>query len=115
MAALATGVPATMILNVANGPLIDAMPSDAVVEVPCTVDGDGVHTLPIAPVGGHMLALMQSVKAAERLAIEASLTGSPTLAWKAFAVHPLVDSVEQARLVFEGYRRAHPELAAIFG
>src|SRR5690606_11513280 len=35
MAALATGRPATMILNVGNGSLVPELPADAVVEVGC--------------------------------------------------------------------------------
>ena len=61
-----------------------------------------------------MLGLMQQVKAVEQLVIEASTTGSRQAAVKAFALHPLVDSVSTARALFEGYRRAHPELTALF-
>ncbi|MDR1427507.1 MAG: 6-phospho-beta-glucosidase [Bifidobacteriaceae bacterium] len=111
MAALAGGPRAHLILNVRGGGLVAGLPEDAVVEVPCRVDGSGMHALPVAPVGGHMLALMQSVKASEQLMIEAALTGSRATAWKAFAVHPLVDSVAVARELCEGYGRAHPELA----
>ena len=32
-----------MILNVRNNNLVPALPEDAVVEVGCTVDADGVH------------------------------------------------------------------------
>ncbi|MDR2347248.1 MAG: 6-phospho-beta-glucosidase [Bifidobacteriaceae bacterium] len=116
MAALATGRPATMILNVANrgpaGRLIACLPSDAVVEVPCRVDAGGVQPQAVAPLNGHMAGLVQSVKAVEQLAIEAALTGSRTLAWKALATHPLVDSVGLARQLLDAYAAAHPGLAA---
>ncbi len=105
MAALATGRPSTMILNVRNGSLVPALSEDAVVEVGCVVDGDGVHPWPIAPVEGEMLGLMTQVKAAEQLAIEAARVGSQDLAWRAFAAHPLVDSVSVAAQLVEGYRQ----------
>lgn len=103
MAALSSGTPATMILNVRNGSLVPALPEDAVVEVGCVVDADGVHPWPIAPVEGEMLGLMTQVKSAERLVIEAARRGSRELAWRAFAAHPLVDSVAVARRLVDGY------------
>ena len=110
MAALATGRPATMILNVRNGDLVPQLPDDAVVEVGCVVDADGVHPWPVAPLETHMLGLMTSVKAVERLTITAALEGSAELAWKAFALHPLVDSVGVARSLLADYRAAFPDL-----
>jgi hypothetical protein len=59
--------------------------------------------------------LLQQVKAVEQLTIEAALTGDPGLAVQAFATHPLVDSVATARALLDGYRAAHPALAALFG
>lgn len=103
MAALATGTPSTMILNVRNNNLVPALPEDAVVEVGCTVDVEGVHPWPIAPVKGEMLGLMTQVKSAERLVIEAANEGSRELAWRAFAAHPLVDSVRVARSLVDTY------------
>ncbi|PPG31302.1 6-phospho-beta-glucosidase [Pseudoclavibacter sp. RFBB5] len=103
MAALSSGTPATMILNVRNGGLVPALPEDAVVEVGCVVDADGVHPWPIAPVEGEMLGLMTQVKAAEQLVIEAATSGSRELAWRGFAAHPLVDSVAVARKLVDGY------------
>jgi 6-phospho-beta-glucosidase len=114
MAAISRGEASTMILNIRGAGAVPGMPADAVVEIPCDVDGDGPHARALAPVEGHMLGLMQQVKAVERLVIEAATTGSQQAAVKAFALHPLVDSVSTARALLEGYRRAHPELAALF-
>ncbi len=112
MAALALGTPSTMILNVRNGDVVTGLPADAVVEVPCTVDGDGIHPHRIAPVRGHMLALMQSVKAVEQLTIEAVVERSAALAWQAIALHPLVDSVGVGRDLLERYRQEIPGVGA---
>ncbi|EAP99871.1 putative 6-phospho-beta-glucosidase [Janibacter sp. HTCC2649] len=114
MAAISHGETSSMILNIRGGGAVPGMPDSAVVEIPCVVDSEGPHAIPLAPVEGHMLGLMQQVKAVERLVIEAATTGSRQAAIKAFALHPLVDSVSTARSLFEGYRRAHPELAALF-
>lgn len=110
MAALATDRPATMILNVRNGGLVPQLPDEAVIEVGCVADGDGVHPWPIAPVEGHMLGLMTQVKAAEQLTITAALEGSTELAWKAFGVHPLVDSINVARSLVDTYKQVFPDL-----
>jgi 6-phospho-beta-glucosidase len=97
---------------VRNGDTVPGLPPEAVIEVPCTVDGSGIHPHRIAPVGGHMLGLMQSVKAVEQLTIEAVVNRSATLAWKAIALHPLVDSVAVGRDLLERYRQQIPGVAA---
>ncbi|MEU6712179.1 6-phospho-beta-glucosidase [Nonomuraea sp. NPDC046802] len=113
MAAIARGEPATMILNVRNGAAVPGLPADAVVEIPCAVDGAGVKPLATRPLPGRFLGLMQQVKAVEQTTIEAALSGSPRLAVEAFALHPLVDSVSTARKLLDGYRARIPELAAV--
>ena len=61
----------------------------------------------------HMLGLMQSVKAVDRLVLEAVRERSAAAAMEAFAVHPLVDSVTTARELLAGYRRHLPEVDAL--
>jgi len=115
MAALVADRPSTMILNVRNGDTVNGLPTESVVEVPCTVDGAGIHPHRIAPVNGHMLGLMQSVKAVEQLTIEAVVDRSATLAWKAISLHPLVDSVAVGRDLLERYRQEIPGVGAALG
>ncbi|MFQ6170866.1 6-phospho-beta-glucosidase [Oryzobacter sp. R7] len=114
MAAIARGEPATLVLDVRNGGVLPGLPDDAVVEVPCAVDAGGPRPLPVTPLTGHRLGLVQQVKAVERLVIEAALTGSPDRAVEAFALHPLVDSVTVARELLAGYRAHIPEVDAVF-
>lgn len=113
MRALATGEPCTQILNVANSGL-PGLDAAAVAELPCLVDANGVQPQPVTPLAGAELGLVQQVKAVERLVIEAALTGSPATAVKAFALHPLVDSVTVARRLLAGYRERIPEVEAVF-
>jgi 6-phospho-beta-glucosidase len=103
MNAIAGNRPATMILNVRNGGALACLDDDAVVELPCAVDGSGARPLPTADPDLHQLGLMQQVKAVERLTIEAAVTGSADPARRAFALHPLVDSVSVARELLSGY------------
>ncbi len=114
MAAISRGEPAELILNVRNGSTVPGLPEDAVVEVPCSVDSEGPHPRALSPLLGSELGLVQQVKAVDRLAIEAARTGSVQTAVKAFALHPLVDSVTCARDLLAGYRARIPEVDAVF-
>jgi 6-phospho-beta-glucosidase len=115
MAAISRGEPASLILNVRNSGAVPGVPDDAVVEVPCTVDGDGPRPLPVSALTAHQLGLVLQVKAVERLTISASATGDEREAVEAFALHPLVDSVTVARDLLQGYRARIPEVDAVFG
>jgi 6-phospho-beta-glucosidase len=89
--------PARLILNVRNGSTVPAMAPDAVIETVCRVDGDGAVPLPAPPPSDHELGLMSTVKSCERAIASAALTGSAADALRAFALHPLVGSLEAAR------------------
>ena len=118
MNALATNTPARMILNVGNGDggfsSIPTLRDTDVVEVPCDVDASGVHPIPVAPLEGAALGLVQSVKACENLVIDAARERDRTLAWQALALHPLVDSINVARDVLDQAIRTNPLVAAAF-
>jgi len=89
--------PARLILNVRNGGTVPALAPDAVIETVCLVDGDGAVPLPVPPPSDHQLGLMSTVKSCERAIAAAALTGSAGDALRAFALHPLVGSLEAAR------------------
>jgi 6-phospho-beta-glucosidase len=110
MHAIATGEPRTMILNVRNRDTLPGLPPDAVVEVPCQLDGTGPRPLAPTQPGGAELGLLQQVKAVEQLTIRAAVDRNPDLAVQALALHPLVDSVTVARDLLTAYRRTNPAL-----
>ncbi|MER8013758.1 6-phospho-beta-glucosidase [Streptomyces griseoluteus] len=111
MRAVARDERTTLILNVRNRSTLTALDADAVIEVPCLVGADGAHPLATDPLTGHATGLVCSVKAVEREVLAAAESGSRETAVKAFALHPLVDSVNVARRLVNGYTAAHPELA----
>jgi 6-phospho-beta-glucosidase len=115
MRAISRNEGATMILNVRNAGTIEGLPNDAVVEVPTMVDANGMHPLTAAAPELDQLGLMQQVKAVERHTIAAAIHRDPTEALKAFALHPLVDSVSVAQQLLAGYIDAIPEFAAVLG
>ena len=88
---------ARLILNVHNGSTVPALAPDAVIETVCRVDSDGAVPLPASPPTDHELGLMSTVKSCERAIASAALTGSAADALRAFALHPLVGSLEAAR------------------
>ena len=110
MRAVARDERTTLILNVRNRTTLSALDADAVVEVPCLVDANGAHPLAAEPLPYHATGLVTSVKAVEREVIAAAESGSRAAAVKAFALHPLVDSVGVARRLLDGYTAVHPGL-----
>nr|WP_206439502.1 6-phospho-beta-glucosidase [Streptomyces scabichelini] len=111
MRAIARDERTTLILNVRNQSTLSVLDTDAVIEVPCLVDANGAHPVAVDPLPDHATGLVCAVKAVEREVLAAAGSGSRTTAVKAFALHPLVDSVNVARRLVEGYTTEHPGLA----
>jgi 6-phospho-beta-glucosidase len=111
MRAIARDERTTLILNVRNQGALSVLDTDAVIEVPCLVDANGAHPVAVAPLPDHATGLVCAVKGVEREVLAAAESGSRTTAVKAFALHPLVDSVNVARRLVEGYTEVHPGLA----
>lgn len=115
MRAIARSESTTLILNVPNAGTLGVLDGTAVIEVPCRVDADGPHPLPVSQLTGHEAGLVTAVKAVERCVLEAAESGSTRAAVRAFALHPLVDSVNVARRLLDGYRGVHPGLGYLTG
>ncbi|MFI5569333.1 6-phospho-beta-glucosidase [Streptomyces sp. NPDC051740] len=111
MRAIARDERTTLILNVRNRGTLSPLDGDAVVEVPCLVDASGAHPVSVDPLPDHATGLVCAVKAVEREVLAAARSGSRATAVKAFALHPLVDSVNVARRLVDGYTAVHPGLA----
>ena len=104
VASLAAGTGDVQVVNVRNGGAIPNLPLEDVVEVAATIDAEGAHPLPVAPLSEEMLGLVQHAKAYERLTIRAATSGDRVLALKALLSNPLVPD----------YPTASGLLAAIF-
>jgi 6-phospho-beta-glucosidase len=111
MRAIARDERTTLILNVRNQGTLSVLDHEAVIEVPCLVDANGAHPVSVAPLPDHATGLVCSVKAVEREVLAAAESASRATAVKAFALHPLVDSVNVARKLVEGYTSVHKGLA----
>ncbi len=72
---LETGTPRVVYGNVPNHGLIDNLPQNCIVEVPCLVDRNGVQPTRIGALPPQLAALMQTNINVQALTVEAALTG----------------------------------------
>ncbi len=79
--------------NVANKGYITNLPSEACVEVPVYIDSSGYHPLHVGALPPQLAALANLTVAYEEMAVEACLTGDPTLVFQAVAYAPLSAAV----------------------
>jgi 6-phospho-beta-glucosidase len=107
MTAVAGGRATPLVLNTANRGAIEGLRDDDVVEVSCLVDGAGAHPLPQGPMPDAARALIEPVKAYERLSVRAAVEGSYDAALRALLAHPLVGSFPTARVLLEDFATAH--------
>jgi 6-phospho-beta-glucosidase len=101
------GLNRIMIANVPNGSTIPELGPADVVEVPCTMTVAG--PVPVYPgcLPAHALGLVQTVKAYERLTVEAAVEGSIEKGVLALSLHPLVGSYPLAASLMEAYVDRH--------
>jgi alpha-galactosidase len=74
--------------NVPNRGLVDNLPADCIVEVPCLVDRNGVQPLRMGALPPHLAALMQTNINVQALAVEAALTGERAHVYHAAMLDP---------------------------
>jgi alpha-galactosidase len=86
--AIETGRAREVYGNVRNAGLIDGLPSDACVEVPCTVDAQGVHPQRIGALPPACLALNRTFLNVVELTVRAALEGSRALVYAAALLDP---------------------------
>ena len=72
--AMETGVPRVIYGNVMNVGLIDNLPIESCVEVPCLVDRNGIQPTHIGPLPPQLSALIQTNINVQALTVEAALT-----------------------------------------
>ncbi len=74
MEALVTGGPYKIGGNVLNTGLIDNLPADACVEVPCLIDGNGIHPCHVGKLPVQLAAMNMTNINAQLLTIQAAVT-----------------------------------------
>ncbi len=89
------------VANVRQGGAVAGWPTDWVLELPCQVDAQGIHPLPIAPLPPVCFGLIAQVKAYELLTVEAAVHGDRQAAYQALLAHPLGPSADRVQAVLD--------------
>jgi len=90
--AIETGRPFHLNGNVRNAGYITNLPDGCCVEVPVTVDADGLHPQSVGDLPPQLAALNMSNVQVQILAARAALEGDPELAMQACAMDPLTSA-----------------------
>lgn len=104
MEAIETGAPTVIYGNVLNTGLIDNLPQDGVVEIPCLVDRRGVQPVHFGSLPAPLAALCQQHMAVHELVATAVLEQDRQAAFHALCLDPLtaaVCSLAEIRAMFE--------------
>jgi alpha-galactosidase len=111
--ALETGEAFTFNGNVPNdGRLIDNLPADCCVEVPCVADADGIHPQAVGALPPHLAGLITTNVNVQRLTVEASLTGSREHVYHAAMLDPHTAAelpLDEIRALVDDLLEAHGE------
>jgi alpha-galactosidase len=91
--ALETNTPCRINANVPNTGLITNLPPGCCVEVPCLVDGTGLHPCFVGDLPPQCAALDRVNISVQELAVQAALTGDRRLATQAIMLDPLTASI----------------------
>ena len=101
-------------VNVMNRGTIPSLPDDAIVEVPATVDSNGVHPTELPALPEVISAMCHQQIAIQRLSVTAAVTGSRPKALEALLLDPVVDSAKEAETVLHELLAAHKEHLSFF-
>ncbi len=88
MEAIVTNKPYSIGGNVLNTGLIDNLPSDACVEVPCLIDSDGIHPTHVGRLPVQLAAMNMTNINPQLLTIEAAVTGKKEHIYHAAMLEP---------------------------
>jgi alpha-galactosidase len=108
---LETGILRTIYTNVPNSGLIDNLAPDFTVEVPTTVDSNGVHPQPMGDIPVQCAAINQAYVSTGKLTVAAAVRGEPRLVRQA----AMVDANTSASLSVEQIWDLCDELTAAHG
>ena len=110
--AIETGEPTVIYGNVRNNGVIENLPQDAVVEVPCLVDKNGIQPTWIGELPSHLAAINKKQIEVQRLAVEAVQTQDPEKVFQAMAMDPLTGmsaTLDEIRAMTRELMEAHKQ------
>jgi 6-phospho-beta-glucosidase len=109
MKALRSETPQTLVVNTNNRGAIPELSTDDVVEVPCRISRQGIEPLPVGALPAIVRGLVHSVKAYERLAVEAAVERSRSKARLALLLYPIVGQWDLSMKVLDALGQSDPE------
>jgi 6-phospho-beta-glucosidase len=109
------GLGEVYVVNVRHGGAVPGWPEDWVLEMPCRVDGTGIHPLPAEPLPPACFGLLAAVKMYELLTVEAAVHGDRDAAYQALLVHPLGPVADQVQAVLDDVLETHRDHLPQFG
>ncbi|MBB3428997.1 alpha-galactosidase [Rhizobium sp. BK312] len=86
--AAVTGQPALIYGNVPNNGLIQNLPNECIVEVPCHVDHNGIQPIRIGRIPSQLAAVMRLSVSVQELTVEAALTKKRDCIYQAALLDP---------------------------
>lgn len=90
MSALTGARPATIVVNTRNHGALPDLPDRAIVETSSRIGHDAITPIAIDPLPDAAIGLVHGIKAYERAAIDAALTGERPTARRALLIHPAI-------------------------
>ena len=102
-------------LNIPNRGYIPNLPDDAIVEVPGTIDGAGIHGETMPPLPPGVAELCRRELALTDLVVEAGVKGDRDLALQALLLDPMVSDIDQARATLDDLLTANADFLPQFG
>lgn len=97
----------THVVNTRHGGAVPGWPADWVLELPCGLDGEGIHPLPAEPLPSVCFGLLAHVKAYELLTVEAAVHGDRNIAYQALLAHPLGPAADRIQTVLNDMLETH--------
>ena len=108
MKALCSDEPRRIVINVRNHGAIQEVEYEDVVEVPCAISKEGIFPESCGSLPEEVRGLVLAVKAYERAAIQAAVTGSAEFARKAMLLYPAIGEWEPSIDLLRGFSARSP-------
>jgi len=104
MNALCGSEPERVIVNTRNGATLPDLADSDIIETTCSIQNDRIETIQMAPLPEVVRGLVLAVKAYERAAIEAAVSGSERDLRKAMLLYPPIGEWEPSRELLHAMR-----------
>lgn len=111
MKALSGTDPKRIVVNVPNRGAINEVDCNDIVEVPCSISNNHIQPEACGSLPEAVRGLVLAVKAYERAAIDAAVSGSSVLARKAMLLYPPIGEWEPSKELLDAFVAHHPALS----